>query len=101
MEEADLKALFEAYGDVDAARIITDKFSRRSKGFRFVEMPDDEAAQKAIDALNNSEVSGRRIVVNQAEERKEKPRGGGYGNRDGGGYGNRGGGYGGGRRSDY
>jgi RNA recognition motif-containing protein len=93
LEEAGLKELFEEYGEVTSARIITDKFSGRSKGFGFVEMPDDEAAQKAIDALNEAEVDGRSIVVNKAEERKERPGGGGYGG------GNRGGGGGGGRRN--
>lgn len=94
LEEAELKELFEEYGEVTSARIITDKFSGRSKGFGFVEMPDDEAAQKAIDELHEAEVNGRSIVVNKAEERKERPRGdrGGFG---GGGYGNRGGGGGG------
>src|SRR5690554_7638208 len=71
MEEAELKELFEAYGEVASARIITDKFSGRSRGFGFVEMPDDAAAQKAIEELNNAEVGGRTIVVNQSEERKE------------------------------
>jgi RNA recognition motif-containing protein len=95
MEEAELKELFEAYGEVASARIITDKFSGRSRGFGFVEMPDDAAAQKSIDELNNSEVDGRAIVVNKSEERKEgdrrRPSGpggnrggfGGGGNRDG------------------
>lgn len=103
LEEAELRELFEEYGEVTSARIITDKFSGRSKGFGFVEMPDDEAAQKAIAELNDAEVDGRTIVVNKAEERKERPqnRGGfGGGNRGGGGgYGNRGGGGGYGNRS--
>ncbi len=94
MEEAELRELFEEYGEVSSARIITDKFSGRSRGFGFVEMPDDEAAQRAINELHEAEVNGRSIVVNKAEERKERPRGdrGGFG---GGGYGNRGGGGGG------
>jgi len=83
MEEAELKELFEAYGEVASARIITDKFSGRSRGFGFVEMPDDAAAQKAIEELNNAEVDGRTIVVNQSEERKEGRRP--SGNRSGGG----------------
>lgn len=88
LEEDGLRELFEEYGEVTSARIITDKFSGRSKGFGFVEMPDDEAAQKAIDALNESVVDGRNIVVNKAEERKERPGGGfGGGNRNKGGYG--------------
>ena len=97
LEEAELKELFEAYGEVASARIITGRFSGRSRGFGFVEMPDDAAAQKAIDELNNSEVDGRAIVVNKSEERKEGDRRRPSGNRNGGG----GGGYGGGgdRRS--
>lgn len=106
LEEAELKELFEEYGEVTSARIITDKFSGRSKGFGFVEMPDDEAAQKAIAELHEAEVDGRSIVVNKAEERKERPpRKGGFGggsgggNRGGGGGFNRGGGGGGYNRS--
>lgn len=84
--------IFEEFGEVSSARIITDKMSGRSKGFGFVEMSDDEQAKKAIEELNGAEVNGRSIVVNQAEERK--PSTGGF-NRGGG---NRGGGYGGGNR---
>src|ERR1700744_2953084 len=95
--EADLKELFEAYGEVSSAKLINDRETGRSKGFGFVEMPDDESAQQAISALNGTEVGGRTIAVSQAEERKPKTGGGGYGgggNRGGGGYGggNRGGG---------
>ncbi len=92
LQEADLKQLFEAYGEVSSVKLISDRETGRSKGFGFVEMPDDESAQQAIEALNGSEVAGRNIAVSQAEERK--PSGGG-GNRGGGGYGgggNRGGG---------
>lgn len=74
LDEAELKELFEPYGEVASARIITDKFSGRSRGFGFVEMPDDVAAQKAIDELNNAEVGGRAIVVNKSEERKGSDR---------------------------
>ncbi len=112
LQESELKEFFEEYGEVSAARIITDKFSGRSKGFGFVEMPNDEQAKKAIEELDGAEVDGRTIVVNQAEERKESRGGsGGFrgGNqRSGGGGGfNRGGGAGGGnsrgqgRRSEY
>jgi RNA recognition motif-containing protein len=94
LQEADLRQLFEAYGEVTTVKIINDRETGRSKGFGFVEMPDDEAAQQAIDALNGSEVKGRSIAVSQAEEKKrDDRRGGGYG-----GGGNRGGGYGGGNR---
>jgi RNA recognition motif-containing protein len=96
LEEADLKELFEAYGEVSTVKLIIDRESGRSKGFGFVEMPDDEAAQSAITGLNGSEVKGRSIAVSQAEEKKPSDRrsgGGGYGGNRGGG-----GGYGGGNR---
>jgi RNA recognition motif-containing protein len=115
LQESELKEFFEEYGEVTAARIITDKFSGRSKGFGFVEMPNDDQAKKAIEELDGAEVDGRTIVVNQAEERKEsRPAGGGGGGfrggnqRSGGGGFNRGGnsrgpgqGQGQGRRSEY
>jgi RNA recognition motif-containing protein len=95
LEEADLKELFEAYGEVSTVKLISDRETGRSKGFGFVEMPDDESAQKAITGLNGADVKGRSIAVSQAEEKKPNDRRGG-----GGGYGggNRGGGYGGGNR---
>ncbi|PLW89394.1 RNA recognition motif domain-containing protein, partial [Mucilaginibacter sp.] len=70
LQEADLQELFEAYGEVSTVKIIIDRESGRSKGFGFVEMPDDEAAQKAISGLNGSEISGRSIAVSQAENKK-------------------------------
>lgn len=76
LEEDELRSQFEKYGAVSSVKIITDKFSGRSKGFGFVEMPNDEEAAKAIDSLNGSEVGGRKIVVNKAEERKREDRGG-------------------------
>lgn len=94
MEEADLRESFEAYGAVDSVKIITDKLTGRSKGFGFVEMPDDEEAQKAIDELNGASVQGRAIVVNKSEPRPEGERRSFNNNRGGGdrgGY-NRGGG---------
>jgi RNA recognition motif-containing protein len=99
IEEADLRESFEAYGAVDSVKVVTDKFTGRSKGFGFVEMPNDEEAQKAIDELNGATVQGRAIVVNKSEPKPEGERrsfnnnrsgGGGYGNdgnsRGGGGY---------------
>jgi len=106
LQEAELQGVFEEYGEVTSCKIITDKFSGRSKGFGFIEMSDDEAAKKAIEELNGAEIGGRAIVVNEAEEKKpgERRSGGGFGggerrggfgggdNRGGGGYGgNRGG----------
>jgi RNA recognition motif-containing protein len=96
IEEADLRESFEAYGAVDSVKIISDKFTGRSKGFGFVEMPNDEEAQKAIDELNGATVQGRAIVVNKSEPKPEGERRSfnGGGNRGGGS-----GGYGGGRPS--
>ncbi|MEI9807552.1 MAG: hypothetical protein WDO16_06485 [Bacteroidota bacterium] len=68
--------LFASYGEVTSAKIVTDKFTQRSKGFGFVEMADDASAQAAIAALNGSEVDGRNIVVNES---RPKPEGGGSG----------------------
>jgi RNA recognition motif-containing protein len=94
--EDDLRAAFEEFGEVTAANIIMDKFSGRSKGFGFVEMPNDDEAQAAINELNDSEMDGRTIVVKKAEPRES--RGGGRGGFGGGGGGGRrgGGGFGGG-----
>ncbi len=95
IEEADLRESFEAYGAVDSVKIISDKFTGRSKGFGFVEMPNDEEAQKAIDELNGATVQGRAIVVNKSEPKPEGERrsfNGGGGNRSGGGGGYGGGG---------
>ena len=92
LKESDLKEYFEEYGEVTSVKIITDKFSGRSKGFGFIEMPDEEKAKKAIEELNGAEIEGRTIVVNKAEERKEGERRGGFGgNRGGSGGYNKGG----------
>ncbi len=96
IEEADLRESFEAYGAVDTVKIITDKFTGRSKGFGFVEMPNDEEAQKAIDELNGATVQGRAIVVNKSEPKPEGERRSFNNNRGGNGGG---GGYGGGGNS--
>ncbi|HEY9002383.1 MAG TPA: RNA-binding protein [Mucilaginibacter sp.] len=85
IQEADLRELFEAYGDVNSVKIINDRETGRSKGFGFVEMADAEAGKKAIADLNGSEVAGRNIVVNQAEDKKPRE------NRSFGGGGSRGG----------
>jgi len=83
--ESDLRQLFEGYGEVDSVKIIMDKFTGKSKGYGFVEMPDDEAGQSAIQALNDNEFDGRTIVVKKAEPRERNNRnnnrggGGGYG----------------------
>jgi len=101
----DLQAAFEQYGEVDSAKVIMDRDTGRSKGFGFVEMPDDDAALTAIDELNDSEMDGRNIVVKKAEPREKRGGGGGRGGYGGGGRGGYGGGgrggYGGGGRGGY
>ncbi len=94
--EEDLKQAFETFGQVESVNIIKDKFSGRSKGFGFVQMPDKANAQSAINELNGKELKGRTLNVNEARPRTESRGGrGGYG----GGRGGRGGGrQGGGRR---
>lgn len=100
MSSDDLYNLFSPYGEVVSAKIITDKFNNnRSKGFGFVEMGDDTAARKAISELHESEISGRKIVVNESAPKQDSGGGGGFkkksfGGGGGGGY-NRGGGGGG------
>jgi len=113
MTDEDLTNLFTQYGTVTSGKILKDKMNGRSKGFGFVEMEDDEAAKTAIANLNETEVQGRKLIVNESQPRKEgeyKKRpsgGGGYGgNRGGGsrgGYGGGGnrGGYGGGNGGGY
>ena len=128
MTEQDLQDLFTPYGEVSSAKIVTDKFNNnRSKGFGFVEMPNDPEGQAAIDGLNGTDIMGRNIVVNESQPKqggssgggggfKKKSFGGGGGGGSRGGYGGGGGGgrggYGGGggnrgggggynRKSDY
>ncbi|ESU24515.1 RRM domain-containing RNA-binding protein [Flavobacterium enshiense DK69] len=98
IDEADLRESFGVYGEVTSVKIITDKFTGRSKGFGFVEMENEADAQKAIEELNGATVGGRAIVVNKSEPKPEGERRSFNNNRSGGGYGNnRGGGnYGGG-----
>ena len=72
MTEDELNALFSEFGTVSSAKIITDKYSGRSKGFGFVEMDDDAAAEAAIEALNDSDQNGRNLRVNQARPREDR-----------------------------
>ena len=72
LEEEDLKEIFEEYGEVSSVKIITDKFSGRSKGFGFVEMPDDGVANQAIQELDGAEVDGRNLRVNEAKARDDR-----------------------------
>lgn len=71
MKEDTLKELFEKYGEVTSAKIITDRITGRSKGFGFIEMAEKEEGEKAIEALDGSEIEGRNIRVNVARPRRE------------------------------
>jgi RNA recognition motif-containing protein len=71
ISEDELQKVFEEYGQVTSVKIITDKYSGRSKGFGFVEMPDDTQAQQAIEQLNGLKIKDRAMTVNQSIERKE------------------------------
>jgi len=71
ISEEELKEVFDEFGTVESAKIIMDKYSGRSKGFGFIEMPNDEEAKQAIESLNDSDVKGRNIRVNQARERND------------------------------
>jgi RNA recognition motif-containing protein len=92
--ENSMRELFEGYGAVTTSKIVTDKFTGSSRGFGFIEMPNANEAQNAIDQLNGKEFEGRKIVVNESRPREttgqdnRPPRrdggGGGYNNRDGG-----------------
>ena len=68
--EDDIKEIFEEYGELASVKLITDKFTGKSKGFGFVEMADADEAKKAIEELNGAEVEGRTIVVNESIEKK-------------------------------
>jgi RNA recognition motif-containing protein len=95
-----VRSVFEQFGEVSSVRILFDRETGQSRGFGFVEMPQDEQAKEAMDKLNETEVEGRRIRVNEAREpergtdRGGRPGGGGYrggsggsrGPRDGGGF---------------
>ena len=116
MTEDDLRSLFEQYGTVSSVKIVKDRETGRSRGFGFVDMPDDNEGQAALTNLYDSEVMGRKIIVNESQTKPNaggggggfKKRsfgggGGGGGYRKGGGGGgyNRGGGGGGGYNRDY
>jgi RNA recognition motif-containing protein len=71
--EADLRETFGEFGEVSSSSVITDKFTGRSKGFGFVEMPNSSEASQAISSLNDSDLNGRTIKVNEAKPREERP----------------------------
>jgi RNA recognition motif-containing protein len=108
--EEDIRLACEAFGKVESATIIKDKYSGRPKGFGFVEMPSKAEGQAAIDGLNGKELNGRSLNVNEARPRTENFEGstggygggkGGYGGDKKGGYGGGKGGYGGDKRGGY
>ena len=89
-----LRAAFAAFGEVTSARVVTDRMTGRSKGFGFVEMPNGEQAQAAVEALNGKELDGRPLRVNESQPKPREERRGGRGGYSGGrgrgGYGDRG-----------
>ena len=95
LTEDELREAFAAFGTVDKVSIIKDKFTGDPRGFGFVEMPDKDEATKAIAELNNQDLNGRALNVNEARPRENRPRTGGFGGSGGGSRGGSGGGYGG------
>ncbi len=91
IEDSDLEEFFGEYGEVSSAKVITDKYTGKGRGFGFVEMPDNDAAKKAIEELNGAEIEGRTIVVNEAIDKPSggDRRGGGGRGRDNRSYGNK------------
>ena len=86
-----LEELFKEHGTVESARVISDKFTGKSRGFGFVEMSNDEQAQKAIETLNETQLEGRTLTVNEARPQEQRSGGGFRDNRGGGGRGRGGG----------
>ncbi len=80
--EDKLQEIFSAHGSVESARVITDRFTGRSRGFGFVEMSSEEEAQTAIDSLNGSDLEGRSLTVNEARPQENRGGGGGGGGGD-------------------
>jgi RNA recognition motif-containing protein len=80
----DLRQAFEAFGQVSTATVVKDKFSGESRGFGFVEMPSKTEAQNAIEKMNNADLKGRTIVVNEARPKADRGKGGGGGRERGG-----------------
>src|ERR1700758_3014951 len=92
--ETELLSLFETHGAVEKVTLVTDRETGRSRGFGFVEMTDAGEAEKAIAALNGTQLGGRALTINEAKPKTDRPKGGGGGQRFGGGGGGRG-------RDDY
>ena len=96
IQEADLKEIFQEYGTVTSVKVILDRDTNQSRGFAFLEMTNDEDALKAIDQLNDAELDGQKIHVNQAKPKSDTRGGGGFGGGRSFGGGGQGGG-----RSNY
>ncbi len=80
--ETQLQELFSQHGEVRSAKVITDKFTGRSRGFGFVELGSDEEGQKAMEALKGTQLEGRTLIVNEAKEQGDRPGPGGGGGRN-------------------
>ncbi len=82
--DGQLEEIFSAHGTVESARVITDKFTGKSRGFGFVEMSSSNEAQKAIESVNGTEIEGRTLTVNEAKPQEKRSGGGGFsgGRRD-------------------
>lgn len=76
-DSEDLAAAFRRFGTVDSAQVITDRDTGRSRGFGFVEMPDDEEGRRAIEEMDGAELAGRKVSVNEARPREPRRGGGG------------------------
>lgn len=98
VNEEQLRSEFEKFGQVASVKVITDKFTGEARGFAFVEMPNADEAQAAINGTNGLELGGQRLRVNEARPREDRPAG--HGPRGGGFGGPRGGGFGGPRRNN-
>lgn len=77
--DGQLEEIFSAQGTVESARVITDKFTGKSRGFGFVEMSSSNEAQKAIESVNGTEIEGRTLTVNEAKPQEKRSGGGGFG----------------------
>ena len=105
--EDEVRDLFSGFGEVSRVHLVTDRETGRPRGFGFVEMEDDEGAQKAIESLDQTSLGGRTLRINEAQPRQPRPGGGGgggggyRGGGGGGGYRGGGGGGGGGGRGDW
>ena len=86
IQDEDLRQFFAEYGEVTSAKIINDKFTGKSRGFGFVEMPDNAAAQKAITELDGGSVDGRTIKVVEAKPKEERPARNNFRSNGGGGF---------------